>query len=237
MRGSLSLQEQVRFRLRDVEHTKLPAPLRRGLTHFLPDPYDGRSANLDVGREIIFFHVPKTGGTSLAEALGLRHGHVPAVRFETKNPNRFSRAYKFAFVRDPVDRLYSSFNYLHTAIGLNKSPDVRWSETFLSGYKNFEEFVHGLQDQGVRRRIMEWPHFRPMHCWLCRPGEQTPLVDFLGRFECLAEDTAALAKELEVSVDLPHIRKPQAYLDKNITSEMEKIIRDIYRDDFEVFGY
>lgn len=237
MTSALSISERVRFRLRNVEHAKLPSPLRQVLVQVLPDPYEGRSARLEDGREIVFFHVPKTGGTSLAKALGLRHGHVPASRFQTSEPDRFERAFKFAFVRDPVYRLFSSFNYLRTAIGLNKSPDVRWAESYLAGYQGFADFVDALQNPRIRRRIMEWPHFRPMHSWLCRPGDAVPMVDFLGRFESLPEDTSAFAEKLGVTVDLPHTRKPQGYLEKNITPDMVKHIRDIYRNDVEIFGY
>ena len=237
MTGALTFCEKVRFRLRNVEHVKLPRPFRKVLIQILADPYERRTTRLEDGREIIFFHVPKTGGTSLAGALGLRYGHVPATRFQMADPDRFERAFKVAFVRDPVDRLFYSFNYLRTAIGLNKSPDVRWSESYLADYQSFEDFVSALQNRSVRRRIMEWPHFRPMHSWLCRPGDTFPMVDFLGRFETLSDDTASLAANLGVSMEQPHRRKPQGYLDKKITPDMIKSIRGIYRNDVEIFGY
>lgn len=238
MTRALTVLEKVRFRLRDVEHTELPTPLRQALIKTLPDPYEGRSASsLKGGREIIFLHVPKTGGTSLSEALKLGRGHIPATRFQAADPDRFERAFKFAFVRDPVDRLFSSFNYLRTAIGLNNSPDVRWSETYLADYQGFDDFLDALQNPSVRRRIMSWPHFRPMHCWLCRPGDTVPLVDFLGRFESLSEDVVSLAATLGVSVGLPHTRKPQNYLEKKITLDMINFIREIYRSDVEIFEY
>lgn len=237
MSGSLSFREKLHFRLRGVEHRNLPPVFRRALIKSLPDPFEGRSARLPDGREIIFLHVPKTGGTSLARSFGLQHGHVPATRFQTRDPDRFAQAFKFAFVRDPVDRVYSSFNYLRTAIGLNKSRDVRWSETYLARYQDFGSFVEALRDRKVRRPIMEWSHFRPMHCWLCSPGEKSPMIDFIGRFESLLEDTQTLGKTLGLSLDLPHARKAQDYLKKNVTQDMVKEIRELYRADVEIFGY
>ena len=196
MTRALTVLEKVRFRLRDVEHTELPTPLRQALIKTLPDPYEGRSASLKGGREIIFLHVPKTGGTSLSEALKLGQGHIPATRFQAADPDRFDRAFKFAFVRDPIDVLFSSFNYLLTAIGLNNSPDVCWSETYLADYQGLDDLVDAMQNPNVRRRIVWWPYFRPMHSWLCRPGDTVPLVDFLSRFESLFKDTLALAATL-----------------------------------------
>lgn len=181
--------------------------------------------------------MPKTGGTSLSEALSLRQGHIPATRFQAADPDRFQWSFKFAFVRDTVDRLFSSFNYLRMAIGLNNSPDVRWSEKYLADYQGFDDFVDALQTSRVRRCIMSWPHFRPMHSWLCRPGDTVPMVDFLGRFESFSEDAMSLAATLGVSVDLPHTRKPQGYMEKKIVPDMINFIREIYRNDVEIFGY
>ena len=237
MSDALSFQEKVRFRLRGLEHRNLPTAVRKAVVQMLPDPFEGRSSRLPEGREIVFLHVPKTGGTSLAESLGLRPGHVPATRFAARDLERFQQAFKFAFVRDPVERLYSSFNYLRTAIGLNRSPDVRWAETYLAQYNDFETFVAALQDRTLRNRVMEWPHFRPMHVWLCKPNETVPLVDFLGRFETLADDMATLTNRLGISAELSHTRKPREYLDKQISPKMVDFVRDIYQKDVEIFGY
>ena len=63
------------------------------------------------------------------------------------------------------------------------------------------------------------------------------MVDFLGRFESYSERCDVLAATLGVSVDLPHTRKPQGYLEKKITPDMINFIREIYRNDVEIFGY
>lgn len=238
MRRTLSYAEMIRFRLRAIEHTRLPDPLRRILVKALPNPFlEGRSKHLGDGREIVFLHIPKTGGTSLSQVLGLRFGHVAATRFEANDRERFSRAFKFAFVRHPVDRLFSSFNYLKVAQKTGTSPDVRWSETYLERYRDFEDFAISLRQRHRRRIILQWPHFMPMHYWLCRPGDSVPMVDFLGRFETLADDTNALASRLGIKIDLPHLRKPQGYIKKHISIEAAEVIRDVYKLDFEIFGY
>ena len=234
----LTLREEMRLRLRDWEHRPLPAGLRAGLVRRLtPDPFEERSAVGPDGRTLVFVHVPKTGGTSLADALGIRSGHVPVSRFRAHDAARFADAFSFAFVRNPWDRLYSSYNYLRTAVGVNASPDVRWAESNLMQYGDFEGFVLALKELDYRRRIMLWPHFRPMRDWICIPGHDKPEVDFVGRFETLNDDLATLCAELGLSVDLPHNRKPQAYLEKRFTPEMIDVIGDIYKCDRDTFGY
>lgn len=238
MNGRFSLRERARFKLGMFEYSAMPQPLRRALIRALaPDPFELRSTKKDLDQEVIFIHVPKTGGTSLATALGLMPGHVPASRFQAYDPVRFATAYSFAFVREPADRLYSSFNYLRTAIGLNRSRDVRWAETYLAPYNDFESFVLALKDKSVRQKIMAWPHFRPMCAWLCLPGSREPQVRFIGHFETLTADVETLCQELGLSFNLPHTRKPQTYLEKRFTTEMLEIISDLYRHDEDIFGY
>lgn len=62
MRGALSFQEKIRFRLRGLEHRHLLTAVRKAVVQTLPDPFEGRSSCLPDGREIVFLHVPKTGG-------------------------------------------------------------------------------------------------------------------------------------------------------------------------------
>ena len=234
----LTIGERLRIRMRMVEYAQMPDAVRRSAVRMVCcDPFTQRSMWTGTGKEALLIHIPKTGGTSIACALGLKAGHVPMTRFRVHSPERFASAYSFAFVRDPADRLYSSFNYLRAAIGLNASPDVRWAETHLSRYDDFESFVFALKDRATRRNIMRWPHFRPMHVWLCAPGSDTPQVNFIGRFETIAEDTAKLCDFLGVSVELPHTRIAKTYLEKTITPEMQDIIAGIYSKDAKIFGY
>ena len=63
--------------------------------------------------QAIFIHLPKTAGTSISKALGLvTSRHVPAEDYYVSNPNKFSRFFKFAFVRNPHVRLLSSHTFL-----------------------------------------------------------------------------------------------------------------------------
>lgn len=101
---------------------------------------------------------------------------------------------------------------------------MRWAETYLAGYNDFGTFVAALQDRTLRDRIMEWSYFRPMHVWLCHPGETVSLADFVGRFETLSEDMAALAERLGITANLPHRRSPLGYLEKKLPPDMVDIV-------------
>ncbi len=236
--GRLSLKEELWFRLRMVENCQMPLWLRRTfIRHVLRDTTVVDRYNNLGAREVLFVHVPKTGGTSMAKSLGLPHGHVPVSRFVAHDQIRFESSFRFAFVRNPWDRLYSAFNYLHAAFGLNRSRDVRWAEKNLSPYADFEQFVLALEDDTTWRRLRRWPHFRAQTDWLCMPGASEVSLDFVGRFETLQQDMGALAGLLGVDIALTHERKSRSYGRKTFTPNMVRIIGERYRRDVEILSY
>lgn len=234
---NLSRPERVRLFLRGFEYRRMPGWFRKFATVHLPDPFE-RSVQLENGRDLVFIHVPKTGGTSQASALGLQHGHVPVSRYIAHDESRFRAAASFAFVRNPWTRLFSSFNYLKSAIGINASPDVRWAEANLARYAEFEEFVLDLRHRHTRERIFAWAHFRPQLAWLALPGATQVEVDFIGKFETLDQDTQRLSEFLDVPIELPHLRQARHYRSQpEFTERMISIVADCYGEDIAAFDY
>jgi len=226
------------FRLRMIEDRKMPMPVRKVLVNgLLRDPSTDHRYKKIEDREVLFVHVPKIGGTSLAKSLGLPHGHVPVSRYIARDKARFDESFSFAFVRNPWDRLFSAFNYLKASIGLNRSRDVRWAEQNLGSYANFEAFVLALKDDAKWRRIRRWPHFRAQTDWLCVPGSNVVKADFIGRFETLNDDCNRLAGMLGQELTLSHERKSQSYEHKKLTQQMINIIGRRYRSDVDLFKY
>ena len=64
------------------------------------------------------------------------------------------------------------------------------------------------------------------------------LVDFVGRFESLADDFAAVCAELGTRAPLPHLKPSSrgAYQDY-FTDETRGIVGSYYAEDVERFGY
>ena len=79
--------------------------------------------------KFIFIHVPKTGGSSVKKALGIKvHGHKKFSDWSKDYPDYFS----FAFTRNPWDRFVSSFFYLEQG-GM-----------FEYDQKNYDKYINGL---------------------------------------------------------------------------------------------
>ena len=199
-----------------------------------PDSHYSMREQLDL--RCIFFHVPKTGGLAVAEALfGNRAvGHINVDTAELIfGRRRFDSFYKFAFVRNPWDRLVSSYNYLRKGgISRKLTPFIR---EHVLDFGSFEAFVeNGLAHEAVLRE----QHFRPQSAFLCR-GNGELAVDYLGRYENLDRDFDEVAARLGASTKLEPRNssgRTRGYRDC-YTDKTRDLTAEIYRRDIDIFGY
>ena len=224
----------------------LPLPLRRtvheircwaGLTKPDVSPIDTFSEppfNRGFDRHrCVFIHIPKCAGVSILRRIGdIYPEHIPYSEFEIKDSDRFWRYFKFTFVRNPWDRLVSSYCFLKKG-GLTKD-DRRWASNVLAPYEDFEGFVKGwVQPKNIETKI----HFVPQHRFIC-DSEGRIRVDFLGRFERVAEDWREISQRLELPTELGHHnRSRHRHYAEFYTPETAAIVAEVYARDIELFGY
>lgn len=186
-------------------------------------------------REAIFVHVPKAAGVSVSRCLfgGLAGGHTTIAQYQVVfRPAEFRRYFKFTFVRDPWDRLHSAYHYLRQG-GMGE-PDRRFAEANLQ-FASFDEFVRRWVDE---RNVKRYVHFVPQHRFLCLPGRRKPAVDFIGRFENLAEDYEAVRRRIGGGEPLVHAnRSERGDPADEYTEESRAIVARVYRRDIEMLGY
>ena len=183
----------------------------------------------------VFIHIPKAAGTSLTRTLfAAPSRHLHYNEYQRTNPRKFQQYFKFTFVRNPFDRLYSAYTFLQKG-GLN-ALDRAWAEQQLASFPDFESFVHGWVTPD---NISSWVHFKPQHFWTCNASFNLQ-VDFVGRFERMDADVARVQERLGLPVaPLPKINvtsRPRSAEDP-YTAEMRAIVAQVYRADFELFGY
>ncbi|EAI4685817.1 alpha-2,3-sialyltransferase [Campylobacter coli] len=186
----------------------------------------------------IFIHVPKVAGSSIERVIYQTDkwlvGHVKASDYTKFDKDKFDSYFSFGFVRNPYDRVVSAYHYLK-----NDSPDpcdIKWGRLHINNL-TFEEFILSLQDEEFKEEILSKNHFSFQYKYLCDKNMNI-LVNFIGRFEKLDNDFKKILNILRRKDSLVHINKSKHLNYRDYyNSQTYKIIREIYRDDFEIFDY
>lgn len=186
----------------------------------------------------IFIHVPKVAGSSIERVIYQTDkwlvGHVKASDYTKFDKDKFDSYFSFGFVRNPYDRVVSAYHYLK-----NDSPDpcdIKWGRLHINNL-TFEEFILSLQDEEFKEEILSKNHFSFQYKYLCDKNMNI-LVNFIGKFEKLDNDFKKILNILRRKDSLVHINKSKHLNYRDYyNSQTYKIIREIYRDDFEIFDY
>ncbi len=177
----------------------------------------------------VFFHIPKAAGISVAEALygSKAAGHIDVGHCREQLGSRdFASFFKFAFVRDPLARAISAFQFLKTG-GFNEA-DAAWARENLAQYDTFDEFAaKGLG------QCMDYWHFRPQFTFITDFATGRLVPDFIGRFETLNRDFRIIAKVVNPDATLGHLNKSTPAADCSARSRA--IIQKVYRRDYRLF--
>jgi len=171
--------------------------------------------------KIIYCHLPRTAGTSMegdSKFGTVITGHF-GIRDYIEQGAEIDFYFKFAFVRNPYDRLASAiFAYL---LQNEKNPREKFNETVIK-YKD-----------KWPTQIATKPQYEYTH-----DISGNLRIDFIGRYENLEEDWKKLCVKLGIEAELTHLKKWPQYDYNNLYSEEARnIVRDFAKKDFEMFGY
>lgn len=184
--------------------------------------------------ECVFIHVPKCAGSSVAQALfgSTPTGHMPLYWYEKQFNERYRHYFKFGFVRDPLQRVHSAYNYL---LQEAESRDKAAHE-LVSRYESFDAFIDNwLHPENISRQI----HFAPQYYFL-QDSMGHINVNFIGRQENLDADFRSLCIHLHVKADLQHINRsknPTPTVTDFCSAATRRRVREVYARDYELFAY
>jgi hypothetical protein len=185
----------------------------------------------------VFVHIPKTAGISVGMSLyGRKSGDHRTIRdYELCfRKSDFDSFFKFAFVRNPWDRLFSAYSFLER--GGRNEHDVAWAKTYLDRYDHFGEFVKDwVNQQNVRLGL----HFRPQLDFLCGSDGRIG-VDFIGHFENIDEDYEKIRRRIGAggALEAANVTKGERRDYRDFYDERSKaIVAEVYRPDIELLGY
>lgn len=195
--------------------------------------------------DALFIHVPKAAGTSILRMFGFQVGHVPITRYYAWDKSRARSAFKFAFVRDPWDRLRSGYFFSifqhENLTQQRKLPNaeryrVRWVEEHVLRFGSFENFVLRLKNKKFRRSILSYYVFRPQLDWISFPGSSGHEMNYIGRVESIFDDIEFLRSLFGITKPFIAHRITPAY-DAAFSSEMLDVVSDVYNSDIARLGY
>lgn len=176
----------------------------------------------------VFIHIPKTGGSSIERALGLRHEHKTALdKADEIGRERWDRRFTFVVVRNPFDRAVSHY---HWRVATGKAGPVE-------DPRSFPDWVRATYADRDARYVLSSRMFTPQRDWVeDREGEV--LVEFLARFERLEQDWTVICERIGTAVELPHDKKTvrgdyREYYDP----ESRSLVEAHYAADLEAFDY
>lgn len=187
----------------------------------------------------VFVQITKNASSAIHEALqnpsDQSHDHALYIDILSQNdPELIESYYSFAVVRNPYDRFVSAWEYL------KNYEEVRWPLTFEETVRQFHKrgrFFYTSEDR------VWWPQARFIAI------KKILLVDKVIKYENLNAEWPQIVEEIVKRVPEGYSR-PKDLLDQvNVTGrekkrwedyytpELRAMVYDLYRRDFEMFGY
>ena len=192
-------------------------------------------------RKVVFIHIQKTGGLTVDRLLneripdlhriGARHRFASLGMDELDDWDEY---FKFAFVRNPWDRLVSWYSMVTT---LPREGNELWRYVH-DNSSTFEEFIYNCTDEveikdGVRYSFA----YNQLDYVTDEHGNL--LVDFIGRLENFDKDLQEVFRRIGFELEsVPHKnRSGHQHYSSFYTPDTELIVRERFKRDIEYFGY
>jgi chondroitin 4-sulfotransferase 11 len=188
--------------------------------------------------QCIFVHIQKTGGSSIEKllrahdsAIGshLHNGrrHLSALEMEAIiAPDIWNSYFKFAFVRNPWDRLVSWYHMCTQAVHHNN-----FSRYIKDNAPTFADFLTRTTT-GIAAKTT-WNQLD----YVTDERGQV-MIDFIGRYETLHEDLSVVTRRLALPFDVPHENKSRhRNYREYYTDETAGIVARRFEKDIRHFGY
>jgi hypothetical protein len=192
-------------------------------------------------RKVVFVHIQKTGGLTVDRLLNeripdlrriaARHGFASLGMDELDDWDEY---FKFAFVRNPWDRLVSWYSMVTT---MPRDGNELWRYVH-DNSSTFEEFIYNCTDEV---EIKDGVHYSFAYNQLdyVTDDHGNLLVDFIGRLENFDKDLQEVFRRIGFELEtVPRKnRSIHQHYSTFYTPDTELIVRERFKRDIEYFGY
>lgn len=177
-----------------------------------------------------FIHIPKCAGNSMQSEKWVGNKCHTTVKDFIENNTWREDYFSWTFVRNPLDRLLSSYFWVKR----EKYVFKKWHDELRQEHcEDFSTFVHWLNDANIEDDVL----LKPQHLHITYDGSIK--VNFVGRFENLSEDWSYVTnKVIGKKITLSHKNKTNhKHYTEYYNKELVEIVHSKYKKDFEVFNY
>jgi len=185
--------------------------------------------SISHSKRFVWYRVPKVGSSSISH-----HFERQGVRLDVVEPRlihlpyrRYRDYFKFAFVRNPWDRLVSCWK--DKVVKLNIFEFDQSEHEHMQHFPNFVDWV-ARQDLETCNE-----HIRLQ----CRMIDLS-MIDFLGRLERFDDDLAQVFHRLAISRDgLKRLNVSPGNADhrRHYDERSAEVVAELYQRDIQIFGY
>lgn len=203
---------------------------------------------ISTDQKFIFVHIPKTAGVSVTsmlkgkehQSLGLPHWHVTAMQIRDKVEN-YDEYFSFAFVRHPLDRLYSMYRYNLAFIPRLKKHAL-YKANGLDAYEY--DFKTWLLDKeswaGWDTNRILLPAQKEQQASYITDETGKIIISHVAKFEDFDSEFNTIQKKIGANVKtVLHANKSGGkvkYIDL-YDDEMLEFVKEHHQKDMELFGY
>jgi hypothetical protein len=175
---------------------------------------------------VLFVHIPKTGGTTLATLLyGHSINHYPVWIWREANQDRFIGCKCITVLREPADRLVSVIQ--HCLNGARASPaDLALGNLLRRRCTNIDQMLEfALENINRKGKLRTHLFFRPYKFWLCDDMQSVECLRFKLLEDTQIFSTGNLRLNSNRHKKLNYIMKPS----------VKELARDILHDDYALY--
>jgi len=167
--------------------------------------------------ESFFVHVPKTGGTTIKNIFEtittciIPEWHMSCSEFhQFLTPKEFKSYFKFAFIRNPWDRVVSVYH--------------------------FKKYIKTIPS---KVSFKQWVESNPLDWDVRSQLNFLKGVDFIGKYEKFEEDLKKIGKILNINLpQIPHLNQsPHEHYYKYYDKKTIKIVEEWNQEDIMYFKY
>ena len=203
-------------------------------------------------KKIIFIHIPKCAGTTIAKALDM-YGNDGSHTLDLDHLYGFddndkivlqSSLFKYYKNYLPIETIQSCFVF-----GIVRNPydrilsDYSWSNRGCNSFHDFVLLVEKTLEEKTDEELMifnkqyHWNHYLPQYKYIENDSKQ---VDVILHYETLEED---FHKHVDETIVLPHCNKSKHEFWKDFFSEQGEgyssipLLNKLYHEDFVRFNY